>query len=67
MEFNNIFLQFRGMGRLYAYTPDLYPTKLRGIVQALPQVSGRLVGILAHSVTAFFGQAFFLDLLLRFL
>lgn len=38
---------------LYAYTPELYPTELRGTGSGAAASFGRLIGILAPSVTAF--------------
>lgn len=38
---------------LYAYTPELYPTEIRGAGAGAAASFGRLIGILAPSVTAF--------------
>ena len=38
---------------LYAYTPELYPTEIRGTGSGAAASFGRLIGILAPSFTAY--------------
>ncbi|MDW8035184.1 MAG: MFS transporter, partial [Candidatus Korarchaeum sp.] len=38
---------------LYAYTPELYPTEIRGIGSGASASFGRLIGILAPSITGY--------------
>jgi len=52
----SIVISFFNLGAwsaLYAYTPELYPTEIRGTASGLAASIGRLAGILAPSATGF--------------
>jgi len=47
------FFNLGAWSALYAYTPELYPTEIRGTASGIAASIGRLAGILAPSITGF--------------